>query len=372
MKFFNLFSIAIFILSFSSCTKPGKNPELSYTSVREQNVVPDSMNLLFPIRNFIAEKTDSLKMTVYFEVYPSKQLLKCELSEDSIATSIIPSLDSTIWFVNMIYKSNDSMFTFDTESHRLNLQNDSGTTLQMYQVDSKYATLNLLSGYTHRKESFLLMNNSSKTIGFGSTEDRLKYYNKVKPLIILGASNNGLTYKELGFWPQIYRNTGNSYDDAYASGCFGENNNVCISFGADHNIYMFCDTTLQFSKQVKSIYIDTFNPYPDSKIFDMMYLREYSQNEPKYLEVIYDAWENRYYRLAKHRYIKSSSAEKIKRFWSVIVTDDELNVVGELKFSYHYDSRVFIPTPYGILLLKGNTPGSKAKIFSLIKISAHE
>lgn len=367
MRFLNQFIKVIILLLTFSCIRTNDNAEITFDSITEQ-IVTDSTNYLFPIKKFLTKNTDTLDYSIFFGDLVSKRILKCQIHKNSIAVAYMSIADTTIWPVNKIYKSHDSIYYFDNYSNRLNLQNISGPQLQTYQLDPKYAAINLLSGYEKNGISSLLMDNASKNIGMGSMEERLEYYNQVKPLLLIRILPETIEYKELGLWPKDYLNTGNSYNDPYAGACFGKNNAVCVSFGADHNMYLYHDTSLRFSKQVKSNYISNFEPYPDDKVFDMMYLREFMQKEPKYLDVIFDTWNNMYYRIAKPSLSNAMSGSKIERFWSIVVTDNELNVVGECKFSYKYDPRVFFPTPFGILLLKGNYPGSIEKTFTLIKL----
>jgi hypothetical protein len=356
-----------------SCNRSSYNAEITYRVISEQSIANfDSPNYLIPINNFISGKNGGSKNSFFFENIMSRQMLKCNIFEDSIHLTNISNVDSTIWPVNKLHKSTDLFYYFNHNTNRLSYQMTQGTVLQAYQLDQKYGLVNLLSGYEKHGSSSILLDNASKTIGFGTTKERLYYYQKVKPLLMIDILPKGIEHKAFGIWPKEYVKTGNNYDDPYAKACFGNNNHVCVSFGADHNLYLYNDTTLIYSKQNKSNYINNFKAYPDEKQFDMLYLREYKQSEPKYMNLIFDPWEKMYYRTVRHSFLNATTEYEVKSFWSVIVTDDELNIVGECKFSSQYDPNVFIPTPFGILLMKGNHPDSKERIFTLIKLFAHE
>ncbi len=173
--------------------------------------------------------------------------------------------------------------------------------------------------------------------------------------------------KAISDFPEKYIITGDSYNDHLPSACIGKNNNICVSFGADDNISLYHDSTLLLRKKVRSIYIDKFNPYPDEKLFDMLYLKNYVAEEPKYINIIYDPFENVYYRIVKHRHEKSASNDAGDS-WSVIMLDTELNVLGELKFTSDYKKDIFIPTPVGIITAKQNQRNPDKATLSLIKI----
>lgn len=373
MRYFILLFKAFAVFILFSCNRISNNPELTFNIQFEHSIHNSECTYyLMPINSFVSGKVDNAIYPVFFEDYLSKQLLKCEIFKDSVHLSHIKNVDSTIWPVNILYKSNDLFYYFNHNTNRLSYKNHNETVLQTFQLDQKYGMISLISGYQVNEISSILMNNASKTIGFGSMKERLEYYQNVKPLLMIDVLSERIEYKAFGYWPIEYMNTGNGYIDPYAKACFGNYKNVCVSFSADHNLYMYNDTVLQYSEHNKSNYISNFNPYPDDKQFDMLYLREYKQKEPKYMEIIYDPWKKMYYRTVKHPYLNISTGSEVNRFWSVIVTDDKLKTIGECKFSIQYDSNVFIPTPFGILLMKGNYPDSKERTLTVIKLSTHE
>ncbi len=373
MRYFTPLIRGFVVFILFSCNRTSYNPEVAFNVLLEQSIPnSDCTNYLFPIKNFVSNKVDSSTYPVLFEDIMSKQMLKCEIYKDSVYFLHTANVDSTIWPVNKLYAPHDFFYCFNHNTYSLSYQKFKGAAIQAYQLDQKYGLINLLSGYEENRISCILMDNASKTIGYGTTKERLEYYQKVKPILMINILPDSIEYRAFGYWPKEYVNTGNTYEDPYAKACFGFKTDVCVSFGADHNLYLYNDTVLQYSKQNKSNYISNFEPYPDDKQFDMLYLREYMQKEPKYMDIIYDPWKRLYYRIVKHPFLNSTTGSKVERFWSVIITDDRLNTIGECKLSIQYDSNVFIPTPFGILLMKGNFPDSKERILTLIKISAHE
>jgi len=181
-----------------------------------------------------------------------------------------------------------------------------------------------------------------------------------------------LTCKTICNFPEEYISTGDNYSNAFPSACFGSNNNICVSFGADNNLYLYDDTNLLLKKMVKSRFINRFEPYPDEKQFDMLFLKNYKIEEPRYLYIIFDPWKNLYYRIVKHRMIPKRKKNNIEYYWSVIILDQGLNVIGEKKFSYEFNPIVFLPTPFGVLMARNNNPKSKQTVFTLMKIQIDE
>jgi hypothetical protein len=373
MKYFDTLLRILVGFIILSCNRSSHNAEITYGVSFEQSIANfDTPSYLIPINNFISEENEASKNSFFFEDIKSRQMLKCNIFEDSIHLTEIANVDSTIWPINKLHKSTDLFYCYNHNTNRLSYQITQGAALQAYQLDQQYGLINLLSGYEKNGTSSILLDNASKTIGFGTTKERLEYYQKVKPLLMIDILPEGINHKAFGIWPKEYVATGNGYDDPYAKACFGHNNHVCVSFGADHNLYLYNDTALIYSKNNKSNYINNFKAYPDEKQFDMSYLREYTQSEPKYTNLIFDPWKKMYYRTVKHSFLNATTGYEVKSFWSVIITDDELNIIGECKFDYQYDPNVFIPTPFGILLMKGNLPDPKERTLTLIKLSIYE
>ncbi len=120
---------------------------------------------------------------------------------------------------------------------------------------------------------------------------------------------------------------------------------------------------------MNSKFIDKFNPYPDSKTFDMLHLKNYLIEEPKYTDIIFDPWMDLYYRVVKHRLEKG---EKMENTWSVIVMDKKLDVQYEILFDYQYDPKIFVPTPFGILMLDKSRSTNNNSVFEMFKFRKYE
>jgi hypothetical protein len=62
--------------------------------------------------------------------------------------------------------------------------------------------------------------------------------------------------------------------------------------------------------------------------------------EPQYLKLMYNKYENQYYRIAKHPIdSKSKDGNRIEKMeWSIIVMNSEFEVINEVVFDYRYHS----------------------------------
>ncbi|OQX82271.1 MAG: hypothetical protein B6D64_00890 [Bacteroidetes bacterium 4484_276] len=371
MKLHKIFLFVTLVTLFYSCIDPQQKSEISFIQVNKYDLAGENKTL-FPIKSNIPLYGTDPSKQIFFQDINSKEVLMVNINKQTISTTINKNNDNSIWFINMFFSSQDSIFYLDHNTNKLTLRNKVGKILMEYKIDQEFTPILFFDNRSNVNGEQFLLANPSKNIGFGKKEDRLNYYKDVNPVLLISIKDTAIYCNAIGKFPDEYINTGNSYNEPNATSCFGNNNNICISFGADNNLYLYDHSNLILSKKVKSKFIEKFNPYPDEKQFDMLYLKDYVREEPKYINIVFDPWENLYYRIAKHRNIQKSKNNNVENNWSVIVLDEKLNIIGEKIFRYKYDPRVFIPTPFGILLVSGNNPLASKTVFTLMKIKINE
>jgi hypothetical protein len=357
----------ISVLLIYSCSNNTRKHEINYKVVREL-VLPDSTNSLYLIENQPFNRRDS-SFNFVFQQFENKKIYSINVKENGIYCKET-SIKTDHFFFSMFLQTMDSIYSFDNNTNELILSNGHGIQLNKYRIDDSITPIVNPSYRLIANSTNFLLGNASKSIDFGSYTGRLNYYRTVKPVASLFLLKDDLLCKGIGRFPDVYVKTGNNYYDVAPSVCITDNGFICLSFGADDHLYLYKDTTLVLSKNVKSNYISDFSAIPDDKRFDMLYLKKYISEEPRYLNIKYDPFNKMFYRIVKHRLI--NGVKSGDRFWSVIVLDIDLNVIGETKFSNQFESSVFLPTPYGILLLRKKNSEMENRAFVFIKMEFDE
>lgn len=359
--------IILLPLFLYSCAEKKGNNGWSFITLRNFETHFDFKYIAF-VPTEISTSSLNSNLQLYFQDFKEKKTILYTLNKDTILNRSNEDLKMQEYFFETVFKSDASIYQLKIGTKCIVLRNREGDILNTYNLDQKYNPIIFPPADLKYRNNYFIMGNASSTIGMGLKKDRLLYYQAVKPILLAKIIDTTLQCKAIGDFPEKYITTGNSYNDHLPSACIGENNKICVSFGADANLSLYRDSTFMLRKEVKSIYVDKFNPYPDEKLFDMLYLKNYTADEPKYISVIYDQFENVYYRIVKHRRSNSGSVST-ENTWSVIITDSELNVLGEVKFSGDYKYDIFVPTPLGIVTAKRSPRNSDKAMISLIKIT---
>jgi len=362
------FTLLVFLLS---CNNHKQNKELSFVEVNEFQIQVNSI-FLIPITSQISKNKVKLPMTLVFQNLKSKKAVFFYFDGKSLKLVTNLKYDLHNLFCNLFFSSSDSIYSFQNNTNNLYLKNNFGKILKKYQIPEKYTPVTNQNSRLTGNNKYLLLGNADKKIGMAKKEERLKYYKNIKPLLLVNINDSTFSYKAIGVFPEKYKKTGDNYLDPTPSACFGFNNRVCVSFGADDNLYVYNDSTLILQKKVKSNFIKKFKPYPDDKMFDMLFMKNYNIEEPKYTEIIYDPWEELYYRIVKLKMDNVRKKSNVDHFWSVIVLDRKLNVIGEKRFSYKFNPHIFIPTPFGILMAQNSNTDANKSIFKLMQIKINE
>ena len=353
-----------------NCSDRKQDKRLSVITIKDFETDFNFKNIEFVPGEILKSRSDS-GLQLYFQDIKEKKTIPFTLDKNYMLKRSDIDLNINEFFFETFFKSDDSIFQLKIGTKSIVLKNRKGDILHTYHLNTTFNPIIFPPANLKYGNNTFIMGNVSSSIGIGLKKDRFMYYRKVKPVLLAQLIDTTLLCIAISDFPEKYIATGNAYNDHLPSACIGNKSNICVSFGADDNLSLYHDSTLLMRKAVKSIYIDKFNPYPDEKLFDMLYLKNYSAEEPKYINVIYDQFENVYYRIVKHRHTnpRGIGAENT---WSVIVTDTELKILGEVKFSGDYKYDIFIPTPLGIITAKRNPKQADKTILSLIKFKRNE
>ncbi len=323
-----------------------------------------------PIKSETAVVYHDSTFCLFFQNIKTKELVRCNFYEKNAGIHYDKKIKIKNHYCSLFFSSTDSIFSFINKTNQIFLKNSSGETLKTYQISEKYVPLSTPLIKLTGSNSRLLLGNSNKKLNFGKLEQRKVFYENVKPLLIVDIVDSIPTCMAFGDFPEKYIVSGDNFYDPNPSACFGNDGLICVSFGADDYLYLYNDSTMVLKKKVKSEFINRFNPYPDSKTFDMLYYKNYTLEEPKYTDIIFDPWNNLYYRVVRHRFEEEKNI--MENTWSVIVLDEKLNILYEKLFDYHYSPNVFVSTPFGILMLNIGRSINNNSVFEMFKFKKYE
>ncbi len=275
--------------------------------------------------------------------------------------------------ISYINPDGDTIYSFADEFSTIVLKDRNGIVLDSCKIPIQYTPFPSTKFFPQFGNRDMIVGNTSKTIPFQKEDDRKLYYKKVESVLRIQIQDSSFLFSTLGKFPQEYVESGINYNDHMPSACFGDNGSINISFGAHHDLFKYKDTILVLEKKVKSKYIDEFKPYPDDKLYDMLFLKTYSIEEPRYTNLIYDCWNKLYYRTVIHRsHFDDRAKKRSQSNWSIIITDEDFNILDELVFDYSFSPKVFVPTKEGVLLYKSNLSSNKNSVLKLYKIEKNE
>jgi hypothetical protein len=361
-------SIVVFLLfSFFACKNDRQDSSgMTMKKIYEFEI---SDSFIRPIKSEMTRLHSDSTYILFFQNIKTKKITSCILHKNKGIVLDHKEINIKNYYFNLFSRSEDSIFSFTNKTNQIVLKNSSGSVFNTYHINEKYipetSPITKLAGSNGR----LLLGNSNKNLNFGKLDQRIIYYKNVKPLLIVDIADSIPTCYAFAEFPEEYVLSGANYEDPCPSACFGNDGLICVSFGADDYLYLYNDSTLILRKEVKSKFIDKFNPYPDSKTFDMLYLKNYSIEEPRFLDIVYDPWENMYYRIERHRF---KEKKKLENTWSVIAMDTNLNILYEKVFNFKYNPKVFVLTPFGIVMQNIGRSTNNNSVFEIFKFIKDE
>ena len=207
--------------------------------------------------------------------------------------------------------------------------------------------------------------------------DRKTYFATLPDVRIDISGSSSSISNKTGKWPDIY-GSGAGYRDYWPHRCIGGRGQVVYAYSIDHNLYVYDCDVLARKVKAKSEYFTPISAYPDSESGHFAYLKKYWVTEPRYIKIVYDPYNNLYYRIVAHamEYEKSDGVtvnDTQDKPWSVMVLDSDFNVIDEVVFDPNvYSYAYFSVTKDGILISKRKKEGeafSNNTDFTLFNIS---
>jgi hypothetical protein len=164
--------------------------------------------------------------------------------------------------------------------------------------------------------------------------DYLKIFYSEPPDITINTKNN--VVEKFGQWPLKY--TYENFNNSYPYRCIDNEKNVIYSFAAEHELYVYSKNGQLSTFPAKSKFIDKFIQYDIDSMYNVQFKKKYFTTAPKYAKIIFDMYNNLYYRIAIHeqsfinKKTNTINSEDDKT-WSIIILDKQFNLIDEIYFS---------------------------------------
>lgn len=195
------------------------------------------------------------------------------------------------------------------------------------------------------------------------------YFSRKSGLSII--LHQGRSHPELiGEFPLTYQK-GLFYNDFYAKFTKFPNECIASSFSCDDSIYLYYQTK-------KSTYFmgskntAPFKPYPLTELRNGNYKRQYTVDEPRYLQLIYDPYTDLIYRVYKHKsdYLVDGKVINDRDIpWSLLVSTTDFSTIEEYQFrDGKYSPIGMMPTIDGLFILEFEQNNEKEIKGSLFRI----
>lgn len=334
IKFIALICVALFL---DSCSDSA--PTVKFVERKDVRVTNLNAQYFFPVGSPVKDN-----VLVLQDIYNLSSLVSVQLdsSQSIIEGRAVPSFnDLPLQFHQLYYKNEDSLFGFDDDTQKLLLLKG-GEVSFSYPFNPGANPQMPLRG----SGTFVAIPNSLASDSARSMQESYE----AQPIMLYNYKN--AVAKPVGVYPQAYISGLKDYYDFSPKVSFNKEGLV-YAFGADHYIYSYKEGRELQSFKAKSKYIRHFQEYPEDKNFDLVYLKKYNYEEPRYLDVIYDPFRQLYYRIVKHRSRYRRGVAKLPSNWSVIVLDKNMEKLGEVLFDDPlYSSQIIVPSKDGLYVRK--------------------
>jgi hypothetical protein len=346
-----IFLNIVVTLLLSSCFNvetPIKLGEIMLPITRPYALVPNS--IVIDNCEVLVVQSFNDKSLHYF-IIDSSSLVSYGVMD--ISNSIKPE------FFEIFVKDWDSVIVFNSQENKLIMYDSLGSIIYEYIPETEVAMAIIPMGLVAHQNS-VLMSNTSNRLNVFNRNDRKDFYRTVKPILEI-CFDEGKGNKESlwGQFPTKYQEGNDIFLDAFPFVLSLSKSTTLISYAYDDSIYVYKDGRIDKSYKCKSKFIKQQNPYPEDKQFDMVFYKDYLLFEPQYLKLMYNKYENQYYRIAKHPIdSKSKDGNRIEKMeWSIIVMNSEFEVINEVVFDYRYHSpELVLPSNNGVYISNSGGP----------------
>lgn len=372
---FRILILILFILSSCSKFKENENPGLSYTVLNSVKIpiAPDvqyehSQIQMVGGNKFVGLDRNFRKLD-FFSLEKNKFLSSTKFKNDG---------PNWIYPVSSFYYHNkDSIFLFSLDASAFQLINQKGQVKNSIRIDDNQYPPNISEDIIGTDNQFfpisITQNDGLFIPFFYDSKNEEMIFNIVANSYLDGFNDRQTFYSApivsnfdlrtlefknfLGKWPKEKYNQQMTPNNVFTGFCLNTNNH-------DRLINFYNADKIYSVNENKFFNVESNHVKNDITLFDIENQKEYSTEEEldalnddeAYVNLIYDPFENLYYRIFKYSTHGSvGSVHKMEANWSLIAFTPKFKVLGEVEFPASvYNFLQILPTEKGLLISKEN------------------
>ncbi|SHL48547.1 DUF4221 family protein [Hymenobacter psychrotolerans] len=158
---------------------------------------------------------------------------------------------------------------------------------------------------------------------------------------------------EQGHFPK-FLSADHSYNTHGPDFCVTNTGTAVYSFGAFPELYVYPPDGSRRKVIARSRYHQPPQEFPFEKYIDYRYLREYKLRNSEYGNILHDSYRQVYLRVYEHGTVGRGGALPIDDFskkpWSLMILNEDLQVLKEIKFPHTYNPNSILVTRRGLLI----------------------
>lgn len=350
-----LFAIIILIIAFG-CNKRNNNFEDNFQlidSLSLHNKVLE--NVPFTSYHYGLGYKDTI-----LTFRKDNQIIRYDFNSDSVKFRVSLNQFDSMHFIDHLYHNVDSIFICfihnRTKEKHILLLNKNGEINKNWNISKNSEQLK--DGYFYIDSKYLhpivLLNNKLYFQASYRYKPGTSIKSEVPIEMMWNLSNNSSI--QIGDLPSEYKKGdfyGNHQNDY--SRTINKNNELIFSFPISNQLYVYnIGGELLKTVDCKSEFIDKIEPLEKKKYFDLSAIIDANIYNAQYNEIIYDSYNDRYYRIVLHKLNKYSDNGKVNswmnRKWSLIILDKDFNIINEVLMPVNKFSKHIIVTDQGLLM----------------------
>lgn len=390
----NLLLLTIFLLLLAcSNSEEKENPNLNYTILKSIDI-PIEEDVQY--NHSQIQLMDEDKFVALDQNFSKLDFFSLENNEFLYSTQFESDGPNQIYPVSSFYYHNkDSIFLFSLDASSFQLINQEAEVMDLFRMnDNQYPSTiseNIIGSnnlffpisiiemgmihipFFYNSDTREIIVSTVPDTNLEGFNDRQSFYSAP---IISSFDIKSLEFNNFyGRWPKVYDQK-NTPNNPFNNFCFNsDSQDILINFYNSADIYSH--------KADEFFNVKSNNEKEDFTLFDIEGNRDYTteeemeafDNDEGYVNLIYDQYQNMYYRIFKgSAHHNEDNTNKMEANWSLIAFTTEFEVLGEVEFpAAVYNFFQIVPTPKGLLISKEsewrkNNKENKYE-FDLVKIS---
>jgi hypothetical protein len=160
-------------------------------------------------------------------------------------------------------------------------------------------------------------------------------------------------FYQTGYFPSQYIE--HYWFDVNMSRTINNAGQLVYSYGVSDSVFIYDKEELIKAISAKSQFVAGFKPFDGRMETNAHYVEQYTVEEPRYFQILYDQYFDCYYRIVLHSTELNNGDGTINTFadkpWSIIVLNNKFERQGEYIMKERlFDFTCIIPSPKGLLV----------------------